>query len=139
MPSETPISAARFGISVDGHEIGRFSEVASAAGSLTVLRGSDESTLMKVLMAKPVPPAIALRRPRTNEPKLQAWCRAKQSTIAARKNCTLVLYDTAGSPVARYTLTNAWPSKLEIGGFKAGGSVMLMETVTIVADHIQRL
>jgi hypothetical protein len=33
----------------------------------------------------------------------------------------------------------AWPSKLEIGALKAGSSEVLMETVTIVSERIQRV
>ena len=49
------------------------------------------------------------------------------------------MYNTKGDPVARYHLTNAWPSKLEIGGLKAGSSEVLMETVTIVCERIERV
>ena len=58
---------------------------------------------------------------------------------AARKNASLVMYDYEGKPVARYHLTNAWPSKIEIGALKAGASEVLIETVTIVAERIERV
>ena len=35
--------------------------------------------------------------------------------VAARKSCSLVMYATDGTPVARYHLEMAWPSKLEVG------------------------
>ena len=41
---------------------------------------------------------------------------------AARKSCSLVMFNTKGKPVARYHLENAWPSKIEIGALKAGAS-----------------
>jgi hypothetical protein len=47
---------------------------------------------------------------------------------AARKSASLVMYDTSGSPVARYHLENAWPAKVEIGGLRADASEVLMET-----------
>ena len=59
--------------------------------------------------------------------------------IAARKSCSLVMYATDGTPVARYHLEMAWPSKLEIGALKAGASEVLMETVTLVCEMIQRV
>jgi phage tail-like protein len=49
------------------------------------------------------------------------------------------MYQADGKPVARYHLEMAWPSKIEIGALKAGASEVLMETVTIVAEHIQRV
>jgi phage tail-like protein len=58
---------------------------------------------------------------------------------AARKSCSLVMYNVDGKPVARYHMHNAWPSKIEIGALKAGASEVLMETVTIVCEHIERV
>ena len=58
---------------------------------------------------------------------------------AARKNVSLTMYNTKGDPVARYHLTNAWPSKLEIGALKAGASSVLTETVTLVSEFMQRV
>jgi hypothetical protein len=43
-----------------------------------------------------------------------------------------------GSPVARYHLENAWPSKLELSGLKAGASEVLLERATVVCEHLQR-
>ena len=42
-------------------------------------------------------------------------------------------------PVARYHLENAWVSKIEIGALKAGASEVLMETVTIACETLQRI
>ena len=65
--------------------------------------------------------------------------RAQGDIVAARKSCSLVMYNYDGAPVARYHLEHAWPSKLEIGALKAGASEVLMETVTIVCERIQRV
>ena len=48
------------------------------------------------------------------------------------------MYNTKGEPVARYRLTEAWPSKIEIGALKAGASEVLMEKITLVCEFIQR-
>ena len=58
---------------------------------------------------------------------------------AARKNVTLTMYDATGDPVVRYHLTNAWPAKLEIGALKADAASVLLETVTLVCEFIQRV
>ena len=49
------------------------------------------------------------------------------------------MYNVDGKPVARYHLEHAWPAKIEIGALKAGASEVLMETVTMVCEHIQRV
>ncbi len=57
----------------------------------------------------------------------------------ARKTADLTMYSVDGSPVARFHLENAWPAKIEIGALKAGSSEVLMESVTIVCEQIQRV
>jgi phage tail-like protein len=76
----------------------------------------------------------------TRNLELAAWHElAMNDWTTARKNATLVMYDATGTPVARYHLENAWPAKLEIGSLSAGASEVLMETVTLVCDHLQRV
>jgi hypothetical protein len=41
--------------------------------------------------------------------------------------------------VARYSLENAWPAKLGIGSLTVGSSSVVMETVTLVCDRLQRV
>ena len=57
----------------------------------------------------------------------------------ARKSAALVMYAANGTAVARYHLESAWPAKIEIGGLRAGASEVLIETVTVASDDIQRL
>ncbi|HET6342028.1 MAG TPA: phage tail protein [Gemmatimonadota bacterium] len=110
------------GLSADGVEIAQFSELA------------DIKTRAK-------PPTIVLKRGKAKGRELQAWHEAVRmgDMAAARKSASLVMYDYDGKPVARYHLENAWPSKIEIGGLKAGSSEVLMETVTLVCEDIQRV
>ncbi len=44
-----------------------------------------------------------------------------------------------GKPVARYLFENAWPAKIELGAVKAGAGEVLMETVTLTAESLQRV
>ena len=82
-----------------------------------------------------------LKRGKNNSMELWGWHEAVLSgnMAAARKSCSLVMYNVEGKPVARYHLEHAWPSKIEIGALKAGASEVLMETVTMVCEHIQRV
>ena len=49
------------------------------------------------------------------------------------------MHNTAGEPVARYHLENAWVPKIEISALKAGSSEVLYETVTIACERLQRV
>jgi hypothetical protein len=116
------LTAARFSITIDGHEIASFSELQGINTLAT-------------------PPTIVLKRGKSSSREMWSWHEAARTgqMSAGRKNASLIMYDYEGKPVARYQLTNAWPSKIEIGSLKAGASEVLMETVTMVCDHIQRV
>jgi phage tail-like protein len=49
------------------------------------------------------------------------------------------MFNSEGKPVAKYWLEKAWPSKMELAGLKAGASEVLMETVTLTCEYIQRV
>jgi phage tail-like protein len=55
---------------------------------------------------------------------------------AARKNATIMMMDYQNSPVKRYNMRNAWCSKVETSGVKAGDTSALTEQVTIVFEEL---
>jgi len=57
--------------------------------------------------------------------------------VAARKSCSLTMFNVKGDPVARYHLTDAWPQQVEVGVAESSG--ILTETVTMTCDFIQRV
>jgi phage tail-like protein len=146
-PDDNPndaLTAARFELSIDGHSIAVFSELDG------IVSGFDRNELEVVtrrgepelkIPAKRMPQTVTLSRGMTRNIEMAAWHELVilGDVAAARRNVSLTMYDTTGDPVARYHLTNAWPSKLEIGALKAGASEVLLETVTITAEFIQRV
>jgi phage tail-like protein len=138
------ITAARFSITIDGYEIASFSELQGITTSVEVvdyLSSSDKDLVLKKLPGKRNPPTVVLKRGKNNSMELWGWHEAVLfgNMAQARKSCSLVMYNVEGKPVARYHLENAWPAKIEIGSLKAGASEVLMESVTIVCEHIQRV
>lgn len=139
-----PITAARFSITIDGYEIAAFSElqgITTEVKPVEHLESTDKEVVLKKLPGKNEPAIIKLKRGKTPDMALWAWHEAvlNGDILAARKSCSLVMYAADGSPVARYHLENAWPSMLEIGALKAGSNDVLMETVTIVSERLQRV
>jgi phage tail-like protein len=138
------ITAARFSIVIDGYQIASFSElvgITTEVEPVELLESTDKEVMLKKLPGKRKPPTLTLKRGKNNSMELWLWHEAvlMGDIIAARKSCSLVMYATDGTPVARYHLEMAWPSKLEVGALKAGASEVLMETVTLVCEHIQRV
>ena len=142
-PSDA-LTAARFSITIDGYEIASFAEllgITTEVEAVELMESTDKAVVLKKLPGKTKPPTLVLKRGKNSSMELWAWHEAvlNGDIVAARKSCSLVMYSTDGKPVARYHLEHAWPSKLEIGGLKAGASEVLMETVTLVCEHIQRV
>jgi len=139
------LTAARFELTVDGHSLAVFSELAGISSSVDIddvrLDTKRKHKVLRKLPGKRTPPTVTLRRGMTRNIEMAAWHELVilGDVAAARKNVTLTMYNTTGDPVARYHLTNAWPSKLEIGALKAGASSVLTETVTLVAEFMQRV
>jgi phage tail-like protein len=138
------ITASRFSIVIDGYQIASFSElvgITTEVEPVELLESTDKEVMMKKLPGKTKPPTLTLKRGKNQSMELWLWHEAvlMGDIMAARKSCSLVMYATDGTPVARYHLEMAWPSKLEIGALKAGASEVLMETVTIVCENIQRV
>jgi phage tail-like protein len=87
------------------------------------------------------PPTVVLTRGNDSSMALWEWHDAavRGNWGAARKNCSLIMYNYEGKLIARYHLDQAWPAKLELHGIKAGAGERLTETVTIVCDNIHRM
>lgn len=138
------IAAGRFSIVIDGMEIASFSElkgITTEVEPVEIMESTDKEVILKKLPGKTKPANIVLKRGKGKDMTLWQWHEAvlMGNIVAARKSCSLVMYDGDGKPVARYHLEKAWPARLEIGALKAGASEVVMETVTIVAERIQRV
>lgn len=136
------ITAARFVLTTDGYELASFSELQGLTSEVTPTEyvSSADTAVQKKLPGKTKPATLVLKRGKNSGLELFAWHEAaRKGQLSARKSCTLTMYNSAGEPVAKYYLPNAWPFKLEISALKAGSSEGLYETVHLTADNIQRL
>jgi phage tail-like protein len=139
------LTAAHFELQIDRVQAkSKFSELAGISSSLDVVdfleSGGDKGTILKKLPGKRNPPTVTLRRGMTKNVEMDAWHQlaVEGNVPLARRTCTLTMFNTGGDPVAKYTLEDAWPSRVEIGALKAGATEVLIETVTIVCEHIRR-
>ncbi|HSI05567.1 MAG: phage tail protein [Myxococcota bacterium] len=137
------VTAARFSITIDGYELAVVSSV-SSLGSYSEVIESTSSGPGGVLVVRRVPGKtrardVVLKRAFSPDTTLNAWREAVElgDLAAAIKSVTLTGYNTTGEPVVRYHLENAWPSTLEVFTDQTTG--LLMETVTLVCDRIQRV
>jgi len=137
------LTASAFELKIDGHEMALFSSLSGISSSIDVvdfIQSNASENILKKLPGKRTPPTVTLERGMTKNIEMAAWHELVilGDVAAARKTCTLTMYNTKGEPVACYWLTEAWPSKIEIGALKAGASEVLMEKITLVCEFIQR-
>jgi phage tail-like protein len=90
------------------------------------------------------PPTIVLRRAMRSDIStgwLWLWHQAaRQSLPTMHRDCTLTFFgpgdDLSGTGRVAYQLMNAWPAKVELGGVKAGGTEVVVQTVTLQCDEL---
>jgi phage tail-like protein len=124
------LTAARFSLLADGREIAAFTELQEISSSVELVEGSEPGLIPNVLV---------LSRPLSSGLEFITWQdEVLEGGAAGRKTCSLVMYDYDGSPVARFYLEDAWPSKVGVETSKAGALKLLIEKVTISAARIRR-
>jgi phage tail-like protein len=96
---------------------------------------------------KTKPPSVTLKKPMDTDRSLWAWHMSVQlGNQEARLDCTLQVFlpgspgmPPTGKPMFQWTMTKAWPSKLDVSGMKAGNSETGVLTVTFACDTIEVL
>jgi phage tail-like protein len=121
-----------------------FSELAGISSSVDVVDyvagGGNEVLLLNRFVTARGPISLRLVRQRSNDPRISTWHREARANPTTRKKCTLAVYGERGQTIARYHLEDAWPSKIEPGGFTSSDrGTMSSEKVTITFEHIERV
>jgi phage tail-like protein len=130
--AQEPVAAARFSITVDGVEIASFSD-AELSSDIVVEGGGTTSRLRTQATA-------TFKRPQGSSLALWTWHEAVLLRPGApRQNLVVIAYGPQGQAVGRYHLTEAWPTKCVVSELKLGASEVIMESVTVVAERLQRV
>jgi phage tail-like protein len=141
----TVMSASTFVIQVDGIQVASFTElsgISTEVEPVEYIATGPEGILHTKQYGKTKPPMVMLKRGVDTETYMWAWHQAVlMGEPTARKTCSLQLFAASvspksGQPLITYILENAWPSKLEVAGLRAGSSEVVTETVTLLCDQI---
>ena len=86
----------------------------------------------------PQPATVTLVRGLTSDRRFVQWVQEAHGRGPGHtaRRATIVVFAHDGSPVARYHLENAWPSKLEIGTLKASDTSVVAERLTLTFDRV---
>ena len=136
------VSAAHFVIKVEEQEVASFSELSGINSEIEAVEyisaSEDGGTTHSKQFGKVKPPKVTLKRGLDNTNYIWVWHQLALlgDPAAIKKEVTLQLKSSGGGIVVTYLLEDAWPSKVDIAGAKAGASDVIMETVEIVCSQI---
>jgi phage tail-like protein len=139
------VAASRFVVQFDlggGTSIGEitFSEMQGITSEVEVAEYVSSGTVGVTLakqFGRTKPATVVLKRGVDQDMSLWNWhAEVLGGMPSARRSCSLLLKDTTGITQQRYHLHMAWPSKLELGGFKAADSAAIVATATLTCEMI---
>lgn len=145
MPEKDPLVSAWFGVEFQGQVVGAFKEC-SGLGSENEVVEYKASGQKGEFVVKKVPGRmkwnnIILRRGITDAMDMWKWRKlVEQGNVdAARKNGSIVMYDTTAKEIARWNFVNAWPSKLTGPTANAGANEVGIEELEITHEGYERV
>ena len=104
-----------------------FEEITYRAGD------SNDFTKLKMPGLKKVSDITLKKGIFVSDSQLWKWIGNVNMNIIQRENVTISLLDESHSAVKTWSLTNAWPKKITVEGFKADGNSVAMETLILLA------
>ena len=144
MPSrQDPLRNFRFRLEIDGIQAAGFSEVAigpTTTEAIDYREGTDPPQVRK-LSGLTKYGTVTLKRGVTTSLDLFRWHQeiASGQLATNRKKVVIVVQDEAGSDVARYVVSDAWPIKYDPGDLNAKGNEVFIETLELVNEGVERV
>jgi phage tail-like protein len=143
--SGDPMIGAHFEISV-GAVTGYFTEVSGLGSENEIVehkiiaKGAKESIIRKI-PGRLKWGDIVLKRGITKNMDMYKWrAQVEQGKVeAARLDGTIIMYDQTMTPIAEWSFTKGWPSKISGPSLQSDGNAVGVEELTIVHEGIKRV
>lgn len=142
MPQHDPLQNYRFRVEIDGIASAAFSEVAIGATVTQVIeyRDGSDPAFVRRLPGLTKFGNVTLKRGVTSSLDLFNWhLQIVRGAASSRKNLVVVVLDESGTDVARFVVTGAWPAKYEAGDLNANGTCVVIETLELVNEGVERV
>jgi len=143
MDSQDALAAYNFQVEIDGVTIAQFKEASGLSTEIKVIEHEEVlpggKAVIKMIPGPRKWEPIVLKRGKTEDHGWWDWIATVHSgdITGARRNGSIVIFDYALGEKARYNFINAWPSKVNISGLKAGGTEVIVEEVTLVHEGLE--
>jgi len=143
MPRNDPLRNFRFVLDIDGINQARFSEVTIGETTTEAVdyRDGNEDSRVRKLDGLNKYGNITLKWGVTDSTVLYEWHKAivkGQIQQKNRKMVTIIVQDESGADKARFTVTEAWPTKYQLSGLNGKGNEVFIETLELVNEGIER-
>ena len=145
MTIKDPLASYTFCLEIDGISSAFFKEGSGFDSSVEVIEhrenGKGGKEVIRKLPGRTKWSDITLKRGSTDDMALWSWYKkVLDGDIAgARKNGSIVIYDTTRKEVARFNFVNGWPSKWKGPDLNSTNNQVALEEITIAHEGLTRL
>ncbi len=145
MPRQDPLRNFRFRLEIDGIQQAGFSEVTIADTTTDAIdyREGNEAPHFRKLSGLTKFANVTLKWGATDSLDLYKW---HASVVAVgsggtgnRKKVTVIVVDEAGKDKARFVISDAWPIKYTPGALTGKGNDVMIESLELANEGIERL
>lgn len=144
MPTGDSLIAHTFQVELGSYKVESLQEVSGLTLEVDAIEIKQVTAKGELLIRK-LPGArkggeVTITRGLDKSPEFTKWLNEamkKGAVQTARQNVSIVVNDTEGKMGRRYNLKNAWVSKWEGPGLKAGESAAATEKVTLVYEDAE--
>ena len=141
MPRNDPLRNFRFRLEFDDVQV-NFSEVTMGETTTDAIdyREGNEPMHVRKLDGLTKYGNITLKKGVTDSTQLHDWHNdiLAGKISANRKKVVIVVMDEAGTDKARFVISEAWPMKYQPSALNAKGNEVLIETLELVNEGIER-
>ena len=140
--NKNPYAAFNFVVEIDGEQLAAFQEVSGLDSENTPIEyreGADAMNTVRKLPGIEKYPNLTLKRGITGSLALWEWrkeARDGSGSFPPIRNVTVTLQNDVHEGVMKWTLTNAWCSKLTGPTLNATGNEIAVETMELAYDRL---
>lgn len=143
MARTDPFRNFRYRLEIDGIKQAAFSEVAVGETAVDVIdyRDGTDPTYARKLSGLTKFGVVTLKWGTTDSTELESWHdQIVAGQIATnRKQVAIIVMNEAGDDKARFLISEAWPTKYQLSGLNAKGNEVLIESIELVNEGIERV
>ena len=139
-----PIIGFSFALDVSGVLTGYFTDISGLGSETDVVehKVTDPSgrDIIQKIPGRTKYTDVTLKRGVTKDMQIWEWRKKVEDgdIVGARKNATITAYDQGLKAVAKWNLTNVWPTKVSGPSLSSDGSSVGVEELTVTFEHMER-